>query len=131
MGQATDQEIKDALERKGHYSLNWEDLDKIELPTGVISSMYRVGDPTREESPTVFKVFYPPGCTIDKDGNIVGHNDALKGYPPGCTIDEHGNIVDKDGNIIGNVAGAALGDAAQLGAARGLDGVHDVVLHEP
>ena len=65
MGQATDQEIKDALERKGHYALNWEDLDKIELPTGVISSMYRVGDPTRAESPTVFKVFYPPGCTIE------------------------------------------------------------------
>ena len=65
MGQATDQEIKDALERKGHYAMNWEDLDKIELPTGVISSMYRVGDPTRAESPTVFKVFYPPGCTIE------------------------------------------------------------------
>ena len=65
MGQATDQEIKEALERKGHYALNWEDLDKIELPTGVISSMYRVGDPTRAESPTVFKVFYPPGCTIE------------------------------------------------------------------
>ena len=65
MGQATNQEIKEALERKGHYALNWEDLDKIELPTGVISSMYRVGDPTRAESPTVFKVFYPPGCTIE------------------------------------------------------------------
>ena len=65
MGQATDQEIKEALERKGHYALNWEDLDKIELPTGVISSMYRVGDPTQAESPTVFKVFYPPGCTIE------------------------------------------------------------------
>ena len=50
MGQATDQEIKEALERKGHYALNWEDLDKIELPTGVISSMYRVGDPTRPTS---------------------------------------------------------------------------------
>ena len=60
MGQATDQEIKEALERKGHFALKWEDLDKIELPTGVISSMYRVGDPTRPESPTVFKVFYPP-----------------------------------------------------------------------
>ena len=65
MGQATDQEVKETLERKGHYALNWEDLDKIELPTGVISSMYRVGDPTRAESPTVFKVFYPPGCTIE------------------------------------------------------------------
>jgi len=65
MAQATDREIKEALERKGHYALNWEDLDKIELPTGVVSSMYRVGDPTRPESPTVFKVFYPPGCTIE------------------------------------------------------------------
>ena len=65
MGQVTDQEIKEALERKGHYAMNWEVLDKIELPTGVISSMYRVGDPTLAESPTVFKVFYPPGCTIE------------------------------------------------------------------
>ena len=58
MGQATDQEIKEALERKGHYALNWEDLDKIELPTGVISSMYRVGDPTRAESPTVLSLIH-------------------------------------------------------------------------
>ena len=65
MAQATDREIKEALERKGHYALNWEDLDKIELPTGVVSSMYRVGDPTCPESPTVFKVFYPPECTIE------------------------------------------------------------------
>lgn len=65
MAQATDREIKETLERRGHYALNWEDLDKIEFPTGVVSSMYRVGDPTRPESPTVFKVFYPPGCTIE------------------------------------------------------------------
>ena len=65
MGQATDQEIKDALERKGHYARNWEDLDKLELPAGVISSMYRVGAPPRAESPAVVKVFYPPGCTIE------------------------------------------------------------------
>ena len=57
MGQATDQEIKEALERKGHFSLNWEDLDKITLPTGVISSMFRVGDPTRPESPTVLLTY--------------------------------------------------------------------------
>lgn len=49
MTQATDREVKETLERKGHYAINWEDLDKIELPTGVISSMYRVGDPTRLE----------------------------------------------------------------------------------
>ena len=64
MGQAMTRNQRD-LERKGHYALNWEDLDKIELPTGVISTMYRVGDPTRAESPTVFKVFYPPECTIE------------------------------------------------------------------
>jgi hypothetical protein len=45
MTQATDREVKETLERKGHYAIHWEDLDKIELPTGVISSMYRVGDP--------------------------------------------------------------------------------------
>ena len=65
MTQATNDEIKAALARRGHYALCWEDLDKVELPTGVISSMYRVGDPTSPDSPTVFKVYYPPGCTIE------------------------------------------------------------------
>ena len=65
VSQKTDQEVKQILEKKGHYALSWDDLDKVELPTGVVSSMYRVGDPTSPAAPTVFKVYYPPGCTIE------------------------------------------------------------------
>ena len=53
MSQKTDQEVKQILEKKGHYALSWEDLDKVELPTGVVSSMYRVGDPTSPAAPTL------------------------------------------------------------------------------
>jgi hypothetical protein len=65
VSQKTDQEVKQILEKKGHYALSWDDLDKVELPTGVVSSMYRVGDPTSPAAPTVFKVYYPAGCTIE------------------------------------------------------------------
>lgn len=58
-------EITDALKRHGHTAFNWDDLDAIELPTGVITRTYRVGDHQQASSPTVFKVFYPPGCTIE------------------------------------------------------------------
>ena len=65
MTQKTDAEVVDELSRKGHISFSWDDLDKLELPTGVITSMYRVGDPADESSPTVFKVFYPPECFVE------------------------------------------------------------------
>ena len=58
----TDNALASELQRKGHLAFNWDDLDKIELPSGIVTSMYRVGDPTDASSPTVFKVFYPPNC---------------------------------------------------------------------
>ena len=65
MSQKTDKEFSEELGKKGHISFSWDDLDKLELPTGVITSLYRVGDPFDETAPTVFKVYYPPECFIE------------------------------------------------------------------
>lgn len=65
MGQKTDSEYAAELQRKGHLAFNWNDLDMIELPTGVQTRMYRVGDPADETAPTVFKVFFPPDCFVE------------------------------------------------------------------
>ena len=46
MGQTTERDIKETLEGKDPRALNWEGLDKVELPTGAISSINRVDDPT-------------------------------------------------------------------------------------
>ena len=59
----TNTEAAADLERRGHLAFNWEDLDAIELPTGIVTRMFRVG--TAEDAPTVFNVYYPPGCTVE------------------------------------------------------------------
>ena len=65
MTQKTDAEQSEELSRKGHSAFNWDDLDKLTLPSGVETSMYRVGLPESEASPTVFKVYYPPECFVE------------------------------------------------------------------
>ena len=65
MPQKTDAEVAFELKRKGHLAFNWQDLDKIDLPTGISTSMFRVGDPADPSSPTVFKAYYPPGCLVE------------------------------------------------------------------
>ena len=54
-----------SLNRKGHAAFNWDNIDPITLPNGVISKMYRIGCPKDPSSPTVFKVYYPPECLIE------------------------------------------------------------------
>lgn len=54
-----------SLDRKGHAAFNWDDIDPITLPNGVISKMYRIGCPEDPSSPTVFRVYYPPECLIE------------------------------------------------------------------
>ena len=65
MAQKTNAEYAAELNRKGHLAFNWDELDKIKLPTGIETQMYRVGDPEDASSPTVFKVYYPPECYVE------------------------------------------------------------------
>jgi|TARA_B110000503_G_C6983584_1_gene344306 hypothetical protein len=57
--------LSEMLNRRGHFAFNWDDIKPITLPNGVISKMYRIGCPKDPSSPTVFKVYYPPGCLIE------------------------------------------------------------------
>ena len=65
MAQRTDAETASELSRKGHLAFNWDELDEIELPSGIRTRMYRIGDPTDDDAPTVFKVYYPPDCYVE------------------------------------------------------------------
>ena len=65
MSQKTDAQVMEELNKKGHIAFSWDDLDKLELSNGLITSMFRVGDPNDESSPTVFKVFYPPESYVE------------------------------------------------------------------
>ena len=61
----TDAEIRAELDGKGHTAFSWDDLDKLKLSNGIETSHYRVGMPDEPDAPTVFKVFYPPGCYVE------------------------------------------------------------------
>jgi len=75
--QKTDAEVRAELERKGHMAFSWDDLDKLELSNGIVTSLYRVGMPDQAASPTVFKVYYPPGCTIEAHTHECDYTEIL------------------------------------------------------
>ena len=60
---ATNAEAAAKLSRRGHLDFNWDDLDEIELPSGIRTRMFRLG--TDDDAPTIFNVYYPPGCTVE------------------------------------------------------------------
>ena len=51
---ATNPESAEALQRRGQLAFSWNDLDSIELPSDIVTRMFRVG--TAEDAPTVFDV---------------------------------------------------------------------------
>jgi hypothetical protein len=59
------QDIQAELEKRGHVVTSWDEIGSITLPTEAVASMYRIGLPDQEASPTVFKMWFPPGCTIE------------------------------------------------------------------
>lgn len=77
MTQKTDTEYATELERKGHLAFNWDDLDEIELPTGIQTRMFRVGDPADESAPTVFKVYYPPDCFVEAHTHECDYTEVI------------------------------------------------------
>ena len=72
---ATNAESADSLERRGHLAFNWDDLDSIELPSGIVTRMFRVG--TAEDAPTVFDVFFPPGCTVEAHTHACDYTEII------------------------------------------------------
>ena len=72
---ATDPEAAARLERRGHLGFNWQDLDAIELPSGIVTRMFRVG--TAEDAPTVFNVYYPPDCVVDAHTHACDYTEIV------------------------------------------------------
>ena len=77
MPKKSDAALAGELQRKGHLAFNWNDLDKIELPSGIVTSMYRVGDSTDAAAPTVFKVFYPPNCYTEAHTHACDYTEII------------------------------------------------------
>ena len=77
MSQMDNETYNAELERKGHLAFSWDDLDKITLPTGIVTSMYKIGDPDSDQSPTVFKVYYPPDCFVEAHTHECNYTEII------------------------------------------------------
>ena len=77
MAQKTDADVARELDRKGHVAFSWDELDKVQLPTGIVSSMFRVGDPADSGAPTVFKVNFPPGCYVEAHTHACDYTEII------------------------------------------------------
>lgn len=75
--QKPNDQVAAELKRKGHTAFSWDELDETTLPTGVKTRMYKVGDPTSAMSPTVFKVFFPPDCTVEAHTHDCDYTEIL------------------------------------------------------
>jgi len=67
----------DELERRGHIAMSWNDITPAVLPNGVTAAMYRVGRPDEPASPTVFKVYFPPGCHIEAHTHHCDYSEII------------------------------------------------------
>ena len=72
---ATDPEAAASLARRGHLAFNWDDLDEIELPTGIRTRMFRLGP--EDDAPTIFNVWYPPGCTVEAHTHETDYTEII------------------------------------------------------
>ncbi len=72
---ATSPESAEHLERRGHLAFNWDDLDSIELPSGIVTRMFRVG--TADDAPTVFDVYFPPGCKVEAHKHACDYTEII------------------------------------------------------
>lgn len=74
----TDDEMQAELERRGHVVTSWEGLGSITLEnTGAVTSQYRIGLPSENSSPTVFKVYFPPHCRIEAHTHDCDYSEII------------------------------------------------------
>lgn len=71
------EDMQAELERRGHVITSWDKIGSITLPTQAVTSMYRVGLPNQEAAPAVFKVFFPPGCTIEPHTHDCDYSEII------------------------------------------------------
>lgn len=76
-GRITPEEIGAELERRGHIVTSFDEIGGIKLPTTAVASMYKIGLPDNEAAPTVFKMNFPPGCTIEPHTHACDYSEIL------------------------------------------------------
>ncbi|MGI9622344.1 MAG: hypothetical protein ACR2PK_05855 [Acidimicrobiales bacterium] len=76
-GPLTPEKITAELDRRGHIVTSWDEIGAIELPTEAVATMYKIGQPDNEESPTVFKMWFPPGCTIEAHTHACDYSEIV------------------------------------------------------
>ena len=70
-------EFKAELEKRGHIVTSWDEIGAIELPSTAVATMYRIGLPDDDASPTVFKMWFPPGCTIEPHTHACDYSEII------------------------------------------------------
>ena len=70
-------EFKNELQLRGHIVTSWDEFGSIELPTTAVATMYRIGLPDDDDSPTVFKMWFPPGCTIEAHTHACDYSEII------------------------------------------------------
>ena len=69
--------IKAALDKRGHVVTSWAEIGAMTLPTTAVASMYRIGLPDNPQAPTVFKMWFPPGCTIEVHTHACDYSEII------------------------------------------------------
>ena len=69
--------IGDELMRRGHVTTSWDGIGSITLPTEAIATMYKIGMPDNPQAPTVFKMWFPPGCTIETHTHDCDYSEII------------------------------------------------------
>lgn len=74
----TSEEIEAELNRRGHIATSWAGLGSITIEaTGAVTSQYRIGLPSEDTSPTVFKVYFPPDCRIEAHTHACDYSEII------------------------------------------------------
>jgi hypothetical protein len=69
--------IKAELNKRGHVVTSWAEIGSLTLPTTAVASMYKIGLPDNPAAPTVFKMWFPPGCTIEAHTHACDYSEII------------------------------------------------------
>lgn len=71
-------DIESQLKRRGHIVTSWAEIGTLTIEgTGAVTSQYRIGLPSSDASPTVFKTYFPPGCRIEAHTHPCDYSEII------------------------------------------------------
>ncbi len=74
----TPENIEENLTKRGHVVTSWKQLGQVWMEeTGVETTSYRIGLPSDDSSPTVFKVYFPPNCRIEAHTHACDYSEII------------------------------------------------------